>query len=65
MTFRKTEHQLEIYSELAFHPSQEIHCTCISQLTEVFPHGVTMQTVLYDLSGLHGRSTSKPCFLGV
>lgn len=32
MTFSKSEHQIMAYSELAFHPSEEIHCTDISPL---------------------------------
>ena len=64
-TFSKSEHQLEAYSTLAFHPSEEIHCTDISPLTEVIPHGVTTETMLYDLSELHGRSNSKLCPLTV
>lgn len=58
------KHQLKTYSELAFHPSEEIHSMCISPLIEVIPHDVTTKAMLYDLSELHGRSTSKPCFLG-
>lgn len=65
MTFSKTEHQLKPYSELAFHPSEEIHRTFISPLTEVIPNDVTTETMLYDLSEWHGRSNSKPWFSGV
>lgn len=65
MTFSKSEHQLEAYSELAFHPSEEIHCTDISPLVEVIPCGATTETMLYGLSELHGSSKSKLCLLDV
>jgi len=64
-TFIKSEHQLEAYSELVFHLSEEIHCTDICPLREVILHGVTTETMLYDLSELHGRSNSKFCLLDV
>lgn len=65
MTLSKSEHQLEACSELAFHLSEEIHCTDISPLTEVTLHGVTTETMSYDLSELRGRFNSKLCLLDI
>lgn len=40
-------------------------CRDIFPLTEVILHGVTAETMLYDVSELHGRSNSKLCILDV
>lgn len=64
-TLNKSEHPLEAYGEVAFHTSEEIHCTDISPVIKVIPHHMTIETMLHDLGKLHGRSNSKLCLLHV
>lgn len=60
-----SEHQVEAYSKLAFHPSEEIYCRCIYPLIKVILHSTMIKTMLYDLHVVHGSSNSKLCFFNV
>lgn len=57
-----SEHQVEAYSELAFHPSEEIYCKCIYSLIKVILHSMLIKIMLYDLNVVLGSSNSKLCF---